>query len=290
MIPSFIITFRETLEAALVVGIVLSYLYRVKQTKYNNVVYAGVISGIVASIIGAILFTILAGGFTGRTEEIFEGFTMLIGALLLTTMILWMMKQKHIARELENKVATELTKAYTFGLFSLVFIAILREGIETVIFLRAASFVSTSNNMIGALAGIIVAILLGYTMFLGSMKINIKKFFDITSILLILFAAGLVAHGVHELQEAQIIPTMVEHVWDINPPVNPDGDYPVLHEKGHIGSILKSLFGYNGNPSLIEVFSYFTYLVLVFVLWQNIERSKRDEIYMMKGSLGHITQ
>lgn len=102
MIPSFIITFRETLEAALVVGIVLSYLYRVKQTKHNNIVYAGVISGIVASIIGAILFTALAGGFTGRSEEIFEGITMLAGALLLTTMILWMMKQKHIAKKLEN--------------------------------------------------------------------------------------------------------------------------------------------------------------------------------------------
>jgi len=278
MIPSFIITFRETLEAALVVGIVLSYLYRVKQTKYNNVVYTGVTAGIVASIIGALLFTALAGGFTGRAEEIFEGITMLVGALLLTTMILWMMRQKHIAKELEDKVATELTKVHTFGIFSLVFVAILREGIETAIFLRAASFASTSNNMFGALTGMIAAILLGYAMFLGSMKINIKKFFNITSILLILFAAGLVAHGVHELQEAKVVPTGVEHVWDINPSLKPDGGYPVLHEKGYIGGILTSLFGYNGNPSLIEVLSYFIYLFIVFVLWQNIERSKRSEM------------
>ncbi|MBW2571951.1 MAG: FTR1 family protein, partial [Deltaproteobacteria bacterium] len=131
MLPSFIITFREVLEAALVVGIILSYLFRVKQTKYNTIVYAGIFSGIVASIIGAILFNKLAGGFTGRAEEIFEGITMLIGAVLLTTMILWMMKQKHIARELENRIATELTEAHKFGLFSLVFVAILREGIET---------------------------------------------------------------------------------------------------------------------------------------------------------------
>ena len=285
MIPSFIITFRETLEAALVVGIVLSYLYRVKQTKHNNVVYAGVISGIVASVIGAILFTVLAGGFTGRAEEIFEGITMLVGALLLTTMILWMMKQKHIAKELENKVAAELTKAHTFGMFSLVFIAIFREGIETVIFLRAASFVSESSNVIGALAGIIAAILLGYAIFLGSMKINIKKFFNITSILLILFAAGLVAHGVHELQEAKVIPTVVEHLWDINPPLKPNGSYPILHEKGYVGSTLKSLFGYNGNPSLIEVISYFVYLALVFVLWKSIERSKKADLHLMKRKL-----
>ena len=272
MIPSFIITFRETLEAALVVGIILSYLVRIEQTKYNNVVYVGVISGIVASIIGALLFTSIAGGFTGRAEEIFEGITMLVGALLLTTMILWMMKQKHIAMELEHRVATELTKAYKFGLFSLVFIAVLREGIETVIFLGASSFVSTNNTMIGALAGITAAIFLGYAIFVGSMKIYIKKFFNITSVLLILFAAGLVAHGVHELQESTIIPTIIEQVWDINPPVNPGGSYPLLHEKGYIGSILKGLFGYNGNPSLIEVLSYLVYLALVFVLWRNIER------------------
>jgi len=288
MIPSFIITFRETLEAALVVGIVLSYLYRVKQTKHNNVVYAGIFSGLVASIIGAVLFTKLAGGFTGRAEEIFEGITMLIGALLLTTMILWMMKQKHIARELENRVATELTETHKFGLFSLVFVAILREGIETVIFLRAAILVSTGNTMIGSLAGVIAAILLGYAIFLGSMKINLKRFFNITSILLILFAAGLVAHGVHELQEAKVVPTVIEHIWNINPPANLDGSYPILHEKGHVGSILKSLFGYNGNPSLIEVLSYLLYITLVIGLWSNIEKNKRADIHLMKEKLEPI--
>ncbi len=197
---------------------------------------------------------------------------MLIGALLLTTMILWMMKQKHIAAELEHRVATELTEAHKFGLFSLIFVAVLREGIETVIFLQAASFVSTNNSLIGALTGISAAVFLGYAIFVSSRRINIKKFFNITSLLLILFAAGLVAHGVHELQEAKIIPTVIEHLWDINPQVNPDGSYPLLHEKGYVGSILKGLFGYNGNPSLIEVLNYFVYLMLVFVLWRNIER------------------
>lgn len=272
MIPSFIITFRETLEAALIVGIVLSYLVKTNQTRYNNIVYISSAFAIVASIIGALLFNYIAGGFTGRAEEIFEGITMLIGALLLTTMILWMMKQKHVVAELEHRVATELTEAHKFGLFLLIFVAVLREGIETVIFLQAASFISTNNNLIGALIGILAAILLGYAIFVGSMRISLKKFFNVTSLLLILFAAGLVAHGVHELQEAKVIPTVIEHLWDINPTVNSDGSYPPLHEKGYIGSILKGLFGYNGNPSLIEVLSYFVYIMLVFVLWRNIER------------------
>jgi len=276
MIESFIITFRETLEVALIIGIILGYLSRTKQTRFNNIVYIGIVSGIIASIIGALLFNYLTGGFSGRAEEIFEGTTMLIGAFLLTTMIFWMMRQKQISRQLEHKVETRIHKAKKFGLFLLVFVAVLREGIETVIFLGAASFVSTNNNLIGALTGIIAAIFLGYLIFVGSMKINIKKFFNITSIILILFAGGLVAHGVHEFQEAGIIPSLIEHIWDINPSINPNGSYPLFHEKGYIGSILKGLFGYNGDPSLIEILSYLIYLIMVFIIWKDIER--RNEI------------
>ncbi len=272
MVSSFLITFREALEAALIVGIILSYLGRIHQEKHHKVVYLGVMSGVVASILGALLFVRLAGGFTGRGEQVFEGVTMFLGAVLLTTMIIWMMKQKQVAAELEHRIAREVAKARKFSLFLLVFVSILREGIETVIFLGAASFVSTDNNLIGALAGMIAAIVLGYAVYLGTMRISLKKFFNITSILLIFFAAGLVAYGVHEFQEAKILPTIIEKVWDINPPVNPDGSYPLLHEKGYIGSILKGLFGYNGDPSLLEVVSYFAYLLIAYVLWRRTNK------------------
>lgn len=272
MIPSFIITFRETLEAALIVGIILSYLVKTEQTKYSNVVYGGIISGIFSSSVVAFLFNGMAGGFDGRAEEIFEGITTLFGAVLLTTMIFWMMKQKHIAKELETRVAQELNQARKFGLFLVVYIAILREGVETVIFLGASNLVTGNTNLMVALAGILAAVMLGYAIFVSSLKIDLKKFFNITNLILIFFAAGLLAYGVHEFQEAAIIPTAVEHLWDVNPPLNPDGSYPVLHEKGHVGSILKGLFGYNGNHSLIEVMSYFFYLSIVLVLWKRIER------------------
>lgn len=271
MIASFVITFRETLEAALIVGIVLSYLNRTSNTSYNNIVYIGSALAIIASLFGAVVFNSVAGGFTGRAEEIFEGVTMLVGALLLTFMIIWMMKQKHLAGDLENKVATELTEAHRFGLFLLVFVAILREGIETVIFLQAASIVSDENNLVAALSGILAAAILGYAIFIGSMKVNLKRFFNATSVLLILFAAGLVAHGVHELQEARIIPTVIEHLWDINPALNEDASFPLMHEKGYIGSVLKGLFGYNGNPSLIEVMNYVLYIVVVSIIWRKSE-------------------
>ena len=268
MLPSFIITFRETLEAALVVGIVLSYLARTKQTRFNRIVYSGVAFGVFVSVFAAVLFMRLAGGLTGRAEEIFEGVTMLLGAVLLTTMILWMLGQRHVAQELESRVAGEVAQARGLALFWLVAVGVLREGIETVIFLGAASFASPSNNLLGALSGIAAAILLGYAMFAGTRRVNLKVFFNVSSILLILFAAGLVARGVHALQEANLLPTAVEHVWDLNPAVNADGSYPLLHEDGYLGGLFKSLFGYNGDPSLIEVVSYVAYLVVVFVVWR----------------------
>ena len=273
VLSSFIITFRETLEAALVVGIILAYLIKIKQEKYNNVVYLGIISAVIASIIGAFLFTTLAGGFTGRAEEIFEGAAMIFAAFLITFMIIWMLNQKHIVVNLHKKVDKEVGEHHRAGLFFIVFTSVFREGIETVIFLGAASFASAENNIFGASLGIIAAIILGYAMFIWSKKINIKAFFNITSILLVLFAAGLVAHGVHEFEEAGLLNPIIEHVWDINPaaPLAEKGIYPTLHENGMIGSFLKGMFGYNGNPSLLEFLFYIGYFVLILLIYRRIE-------------------
>jgi len=268
MIASFLITFREALEAALVVGIVLGYLARIGQTRHNRVVYAGVVGGIAASALGALLFATLAGGFEGRAEQLFEGITMLVGAALLTGMILWMMRQRHIAAELETKVAATLRGPSRAGLFALVFVAILREGIETVLFLGAARLASPENNLVGALLGLAAAAVLGYALAAGSGKVSVRTFFAATNVLLILFAAGLVSMGVHELQEAGVLPAVVEHVWDINPPAPDGGPYPYLHDKGAVGSIARGLFGYSGAPSLLEVIAYGAYLVVVAVLWR----------------------
>ncbi|MBI4975594.1 FTR1 family protein, partial [Candidatus Peregrinibacteria bacterium] len=108
MLENFIITFRETLETALIVGIILSYLVKIKQTKYNNIVYVGIAGGIMASILGALLFIGIAGEFEGKAEQIFEGTTMLIGAVLLATMILWMMNQKYVAGKLQTRLDSKL--------------------------------------------------------------------------------------------------------------------------------------------------------------------------------------
>lgn len=266
MLQSFIILFRETLEAALVVGIVLGYLVRTGQNEYKKSVYLGLAAGVAASVLGAFGFQLLAGGFSGRAEEIFEGITMLAGAVLLTTLIIWIIRKSAQTAELERKVANRIEGTRRAGLFMLIFFAVLREGIESVIFLSAARFASGENNLLGAGLGLAAAVVLGLLLFRGSLRINLRSFFTVTNILLILFAAGLVAGGVHELQEAGVIPIVLEHLWDINPSTSGDS-YPVLHENGLLGGIAKGLFGYNGNPSLIEVLSYLGYLISVLSIW-----------------------
>jgi high-affinity iron transporter len=270
MMESFLITSRETLEASLVVGIVLSYLGRTEQQKYNRVVYYGIVAGLALSLLSALFFTIFAGGFEGKAEEIFEGTTMLVASVLLTTMILWMLKQHHIAKEIESKVAKHLLRAQvsswgTWGLFFLILFAVLREGVETVIFFGAISYTS-GINWVGGLLGVAVAIAIGWLFFVGTRKINLRKFFTISSILLIVFAAGLVAHGLHEFEEAGLVPGIISPIWDTN---------HIINEKGVLGGFLKGLFGYNGNPSLMEVMAYLAYLVLIFSMYWRIEHAKK---------------
>ena len=267
MIESFLITSRETLEASLVVGIVLAYLNKTNNQNYRKTVYYAIIFGIIASILAAVAFTFFAGGFEGKAEELVEGITMLIGAFLLTTMILWMMQQRHIAKEIEGKVERHLLSSRPLfshlGIFMIIFIAIIREGVETVIFLNAINY-ANGINFIGGSLGILAAIVVGYLFFISTRKINLKRLFNVSSILLILFAAGLVAHGIHEFEEAGVLNPIVENVWDIN---------HIVDEKGIFGSFLKGLFGYNGNPSLLEVISYAAYLALIFILYRRIEKS-----------------
>ncbi|MBL4754452.1 MAG: FTR1 family protein [Flavobacteriales bacterium] len=266
----FIITFRETFEVALIAGIVLSFLKRTNQARHNIIVYTGIGLAVAVSIALALIINQVAGGFTGATEEVFEGVMMYLSVIFLSFMILWTIKHKHAVKEIEKQVASDLDTGYKTGLFLLIFVAVLREGIETVLFLRSIIVAYDTSVMLFSLLGIVTAIGIAWGLFKGMVRFNMKKFFNITSTLLILFAAGLLAHGTHELQEAKVLPTVVEHLWDINP----ESDTNPLHEKGYVGSVFKSLFGYNGNPSLIEVVSYLLFLMITLGWWRNFEKQQ----------------
>lgn len=280
MTAALIITLRETLEAALIVGILLAYLKKTTNQKHNRFIWFGVLAGILLSAILAFVFQNVYGGFEGRAEELYEGITMLIAAGLMTWMILWMLTQRQkLRKNLEDKAQTHIERDYPIGLFFLSFIGVAREGIETVIFLQAALINSDGMSVFsGGLIGIVLAVILSYLLFKGIAKIPLRKFFAITSVLLILFAAGLTAHGLHELQEAKVVPIFSQELWDINPEVITEGVYPLWHEKGAIGGLLKGLFGYNGNPALLEVLGYGVYLIFIFGLWGFIEREQKKPV------------
>ena len=152
----------------------------------------------------------------------------------------------------------------TRALFSLAFLAVVREGIELALFLTAATFASdVQSTLLGTLLGLSAAIFLGWGLFASTRRLNLSRFFQVTGVLFILFAAGLVAHGVHEFDEVGWIPSVVEHVWDTN---------PIIDENSTLGLMLKALFGYNGNPSLTEVLAYLAYYVAIFFGLRGITR------------------
>ncbi len=275
MLPSYLLSLREGLEAALIIGIVLGALRKIRRTDLIPSLWYGTISATLVSFLAAILLTFLGLSLEGTAEKIYEGITMLLAAGILTWMIFWMGKQaRNMKTELEdgvNKAASSTGKA---SIFWLAFIAVVREGIELAIFLTAAFFVGNNENLgintIQALAGVVLglgtAILLGWSLLATAVRLDLRRFFQVTGFLLILFAAGLVAHGIHEFNEINWIPSIVEHVWDVNAFINEDSVF---------GQLLKTLFGYNGNPSLTEMIGYFVYIVVVAVLF-NYSTIKRD--------------
>jgi high-affinity iron transporter len=272
MLAAALITFREGLEAALIVGIVLGYLKKTGHMDRQQGVWWGVVAAVAASLAAALGLQAVGARFEGRAEEVFEGMTMLLAAGVLTWMVFWMQAQgRRIKGQLEEEVRQAVAAEQSWALFSLAFLAVVREGIETVLFLSAAVFASSPvQTLTGGLVGLAAAVVVGWLLFAASVRLDVRRFFQVTGVLLIVFAAGLVAHGVHEFQEAGVFPILIEHVWDIN---------PILNEKSTLGSILQSLFGYNGNPSLIEVLSYVGYYVVIgLATWRQKPAAKAVEI------------
>ena len=260
MLPSFLLAFREGLEAALIIGIALGVIQKIKRPELTRPLVMGTLSAVIVSILVAYFLNLIGAQFEGVAEEIFEGIVMLSAAGLLTWMIFWMQQQSVFMKqkmELEVKSASR-NKTGKSAIFGLAFLAVGREGIELALFLTAArASVGAIPTWLGAVVGLGAAIAAGWLLFRSTAQLPLKSFFAVTNILLLLFAAGLVAHGVHELNEAGWIPAIIEHFYDIN---------FILNEKSTVGAIMTALFGYNGNPSLTETISYLLYFVAIGLL------------------------
>ncbi|MCX6053750.1 MAG: FTR1 family protein [Chloroflexi bacterium] len=254
MLASFLLSLREGLEAALIIGIVLGVLLKLKRTDLNITVWQGVSVAALLSTVAAIALNLLGMEFEGQGEQVFEGTAMLLAAGVLTWMIFWM---KEHGGNLKNEIETQTNLAALSkgqkALFALAFLAVFREGIELALFLLAAGLASNpTQTLAGSLLGLVAATVFGWVLFNSTKKLSLRGFFSVTNTLLIIFAAGMVGLGIHEFNEAGIIPAVIEHVWDLN---------PILSDQSEIGLVLKALVGFNGNPSLTSTLGYILYLV-----------------------------
>ena len=271
----FLIMFREVLEGVLVVGILYTFIVKTGREHLKKSIINGVIASFVATGIFAVIFQIAYGGFEGKQAALFEGTTMLIAAFLLSTMIIWMGRNKNVAASLEKEA---LDKNVSLGLFALTFFAIFREGVEVVLFMYAIVIQSNGLSIGGSVLGSIVALVIGYAIFVQGKRVPLKQFFNVTSILLIFVCAGLVAYGVHEFEEAFYTKDEMKQmeIWNVNDkgPVfgfnidNNGTPKPLLSDKGAIGQLFKGFFGYNGNPTSTELVSWLLTLTLVSFLWK----------------------
>src|SRR5512143_1210470 len=276
MLAGFLLALREGIEAALIISIVLGMLKKMNRSDRAPVVWMGVAGAALLSVAAAILLNVIGAEFEGPAEQVFEAFTMLFAATVLTWMIFWMQKQgRQIQKGLEAEVREALSGGQTAALFSVAFLAVLREGIELALFLTAVNFSSPIVGgeapilgWLGGVLGLIAAIVIGWLMYESVIKLNLRRFFQYTSIVLILFAAGLVGSAVHEFNELGWIPAVVEHVYDLN---------PIVSETTTAGQFLKALFGYNANPSLTAMLAYIGYFAAVFGIVRYFNRRPRVE-------------
>ncbi len=222
MFQSLVITLREGVEAALIIGIVLGYLKKIGRESWNRIVYWAMLVAVAASFAAAYLVSRLA-----ITEDAYEGWMMVAGAVLVVSMVVWMWRTgKRLKREIETKLSTishSPTGGAALGLFLFVLLMVLREGIETVLFLAAVSLRSSEfQNLMGGIIGLGLAIGFGVAFFKGSLKVNLAKFFAVTSVVLLLVAAQLLVAGLHELSEARVLPSSPREMAIIGPIVNND--------------------------------------------------------------------
>ena len=219
MLQAFIVTLREGVEASLIIGITLAYLAKIERNDLRKSVYAALIAASVGSIGVAVLLS-----RTKWNEDIFEGWVMLAAAFFVVTMIIFMMKTgRKLKGQIEGKVGLLAGRGSGFGLFFFVFLMVFREGVETVLILSAVSLNSTElMSFLGTLLGVVAAVLFGVTFVKGSVRINLPKFFRVTTIILLFVAAQLIVSGLHELSENGVLPSSRREMAIIGPIVRND--------------------------------------------------------------------
>lgn len=267
MAATFVLMLREGLEAALIVGIVAAYLVKIGRRDALPPVLTGVMAAVGLSIIAGVAIVLTIGRLPLVVQETLEGIAGLIAVGVLTWMLFWMRRQgRALKGDLETGVQTALASGSTAALVGLAFVAVMREGLETVLFLLAIG--SSAGASIGTLAaglvGLAAAVGIGFAIFAAGIRIDLRRFFTITGTILMFVSAGLLAFAVHEFGEAGLIAN-TGRLFDLN---------GILPASSPLGTLLAGLFGYRAAPTPLEALVWIVYLVPVLVLFVGVPRRR----------------
>ena len=260
MLSTFIIALREGLEAALIVGILVAYLVKTGRKALLAPLWAGVALAVLVSLATGAFLTITSTELSPRGEEFFAGTTSFLAVGFVTWMVFWMMRTaRHLKGQLEGQLSTAVL-AGPLALAAAAFFAVVREGLETSLFIYAnfKTVSSTPSATVGLLLGLGLAITLGYLIYRSSIKINLSKFFNYTGIALVVVAAGVLSYGIHEYQELGWLPGADFFVWDVT---------SVIAKESLLGGILAGTIGFDTTTSLLQFVFWAAYLGIVLALY-----------------------
>jgi len=263
MLGQYIIALREGLEAALVTGIILAFLVKTSKRDFTRYIWVGVGTAVIVSGVVAIFIWVIYGDVSEKGAMLFEGIAALLAVVVITSMILWMaLKGGRLNQEMEVKVKVALQKGTMMTLIGLGFVVVFREGFESVLFLVPFAVTDFIGTLVGALLGIGTSVVFAFLIFKVGARINLRRFFYLSSLLLILLAAGLAGYGVHELIEYQEVQG-VDLGWvsldAFNLGIPQDS---VFHDEGIVGSVFAVMFGYAVEMEWARVLVHIAYLII----------------------------
>lgn len=262
---SLLVTFREALEASLIITIVSAYLKKIGRTELNRYLLAGSLFAVLFSIGFGWTIQLLYGSLEGAAAEAFEGTAALLATAVLTYMIFWMGRNtRNVRQRIEQKIDVAVSRGQVYSIFALAFVAVVREGIETVLFLTAVFFLDPSGTVVGITVALGLVVMLALFLLKGTYRLDVSTFFKYSSVLLVVLAAGLAGFGVHELIESSEssgieLGVLSQRAFNINP----TDEANMFHERGTVGSILSGLVGYTGSPEWLRVIVYLGYWAAV---------------------------
>jgi high-affinity iron transporter len=266
LLANLVIGFREGLEAALIIGILAAYLVKLNRRSELPKLWTGVIAAIAISVGLGVVLGVLVENVPEGTNELIAGLTSLIAVVFVTWMIFWMARQSRaLSKELRSQVDQAEKSAWAMA--GIAFLAVIREGIETSVFLWSSSRAAGADTLpiLGALIGFAAAAILGYAIYRGAVKLNLSKFFGYTGAFLIVVAAGILSYGIHELQEIGLLPFMTATTYDVS---------GVITEGGVLDTFLRGTISFRSAPSQLETLLWFAYLIPTAVLYYRGNKKK----------------